>query len=124
MSFRAEKIASTMKKLLAQPVSDISNEISAGLATLTTVRITKDLQLAKLYISLYGKNSKPARLIEELESRKYELKHLVGKELRLRYTPELKFYFDDTLNEMEKIQSLLSNLKEADTNLSINPTDS
>ncbi len=114
MSFRAEKIASTIKKLLAQPISDISNEISAGFATLTTVRITKDLQLAKLYISLYGKNSKPGLLMEELEMRKYDLKHQIGKELRLRYIPDLKFYFDDTLNEMEKIQSLLKTIKSTD----------
>lgn len=118
MSFRAEKIASTIKKLLAQPVSDISNEISAGFATLTAVRITKDLQLAKFYISLYGKNSKPGLLMEELEHRKYELRHTIGKELRLRYIPDIKFYFDDTLNEMEKIQNLLKNIKDTENNSS------
>lgn len=114
MSFRPEKIASTLKKLLAQPISDISNEVSAGFATLTSVRITKDLQLAKLYISLFGKNSQPGLLMDELEHHKYELRHLIGKELRLRYIPDIKFYFDDTLNEMEKIQSLLKNIKSPD----------
>lgn len=116
MSFRPEKIASTLKKLLAQSVSDISNEISAGFATLTAVRITKDLQLAKLYISLYGKNCQPGLLIDELEKRKYDLRHLIGKELRLRYIPDIKFYFDDTLDEMEKIQSLLKNIKTPNNN--------
>lgn len=118
MSFRAEKIASTIKKLLAQSVSDISNEISAGFATLTAVRITKDLQLAKFYISLYGKNSQPGLLMEELEKRKYDLRHVIGKELRLRYIPNIKFYFDDTLNEMEKIQNLLKNIQEPEKNSS------
>jgi len=122
MAFRPEKIASTIKKLLAQPISEISNEISAGFATLTAVRISRDLQLAKFYISLYGKNSKPGQLMDELERRKYDLRHIIGKELRLRYIPDIKFFFDDTLNEMEKIQNLLKTIQSPDSENSNIPT--
>lgn len=116
MSFRAEKIASTIKKIIAQSISDISHEISAGFATLTSVKITKDLQLVKCYVSLYGKNSQPGKLIETLENRKHELKHLVAKEIRLRYIPEFKFYIDNTLDEMEKIHNLIQNVKNSENN--------
>ncbi len=118
MSFRPEKLASTIKRIIAQSISDMAREISAGFVTLTSVRLSKDLQNAKIYISLYGKNSKPGELLELLENRKYELKHLIAKELRIRFIPELRFYFDDTLHEMEKIQNLLDTVKAADNSLS------
>ncbi|GAB1372571.1 30S ribosome-binding factor RbfA [Candidatus Kapaibacterium sp.] len=111
MSFRPEKVANEIKKILAQPVVDISNGIKAGFATLTAVRISKDLQNAKIYISLFGKDSKPGALISELESQKGELRHKLGKELRLRAVPELKFFLDDTLDQIEHIQNILSTVK-------------
>src|SRR5690606_23009165 len=109
MSFRPEKVANEIKKVLALPVVNISNEIKAGFATLTSVRISKDLQNAKLYISLFGKDSEPGLLISELEKRRGELRLIIGKELRLKNVPDLKFYFDDTLDRIEHIQSILSN---------------
>ncbi len=114
MSFRAEKLASTIKKLLAQEITDVAKEISAGFATLTSVRLTKDLQTARIYLSLYGKNSKPGDLIEELENRKHHLRHILAKELHVRFIPDLHFYIDDTLNQMEKIKSILESIKSDD----------
>jgi ribosome-binding factor A len=111
MSFRVEKVASEIKKILAQPLAEIAKGLNAGLVTLTSVRVSKDLQQAKIYISIFGKNSSPGFLIDELERRKGELRHLIGKDLKLRFTPDLKFFFDDTLEQMEHIQSLLDSVK-------------
>jgi ribosome-binding factor A len=111
MSFRVEKVASTIKKLLAQPIADIAKGLNAGLVTLTSVRVSKDLQQAKVYISIFNKKSSPGYLIDELEKHKGELRHLIGKDLRLRFTPDLKFFLDDTLDQMEKIQSLINSVK-------------
>jgi ribosome-binding factor A len=114
MSHRPEKVANEIKKVLAQPVVDISNSIKAGFATLTAVRISKDLQNARIFISIFGKNSQPGLLIAELEKHKGELRHLVGKEIRLKSVPDLKFYLDDTLDQIEHIQSLLNTVKIVD----------
>jgi ribosome-binding factor A len=111
MSLRAEKVASVIKRALSQPIVEIARETKAGFVTLTAVRISSDLQIAKLYISIYGKNTHPGEFLQELENRKHELKQVMAKEVHLRYLPELKFYFDDTLDQMEHIQELLDSVK-------------
>ncbi len=50
MSIRAEKVASIVKRALSQPISDFALEHNAGIATVTTVRFSPDLTLAKVYI--------------------------------------------------------------------------
>ncbi len=117
MPHRPEKVANEIKKILAQQVVDISNRIKAGFATLTAVRISKDLQNAKVYISLFGKNSQPGKLIAELENHRGELRHLVGSEMRLKSVPDLKFFLDDTLDQIEHIQSLLNTVKTSEENI-------
>ncbi|MBX3043387.1 MAG: 30S ribosome-binding factor RbfA [Candidatus Kapabacteria bacterium] len=115
MPHRPEKVANEIKRILAQPIVDISNSIKAGFATLTAVRISKDLQNAKLYISLFGKNSQPGKLIDELENQRGELRHIIAKDMRLKSVPDLKFYLDDTLDQIEHIQSLLNSVKSSNT---------
>lgn len=111
MSIRAEKVASTIKRELAEPISRIGTEKFKGLITLTTVKMTPDLQIAKLFISVFGSNISVGDAIEELENSSSELKQFIAKNLRLRYVPELKFYLDDTLDKMEHIQDLLDSVK-------------
>lgn len=114
MSVRAEKVASVLKKELAQPINDIVSEVGKGLVTLTSVRLSKDLSIAKVYLSLYGKDLTPGDVFDTLERRKGELRHILGSKIRLRITPDLKFFLDDTLDQMEHIQELLDSVKKDD----------
>ncbi|MDT3740840.1 MAG: 30S ribosome-binding factor RbfA [Candidatus Kapabacteria bacterium] len=123
MAHRPEKVANEIKKVLALPIVDIANRIKAGFATLTSVRISSDLQNAKVYISLFGKNCKPGLLITELENHRGELRHLVAKEIRLKSVPDLKFFLDDTLDQIEHIQSLLNSVKTDGDNISLNDSE-
>lgn len=123
MSIRAEKVGSTIKRYLAQPINEIANEKSAGLATVTTVRMTPDLQIARVFVSIYGKGSSPGDFIQELENRKGELRKIIGKNLKLRRTPDLQFLLDDTLDQIEHIQDLLDSAKTGDNNHDDNESD-
>lgn len=110
MSLRAERVASVIKRALAGPVAELANTKNYGLATVTSVKMSPDLQISKIYISLYGKQS-PAAFIKLLESKSSELKSVIAKKVRLRRTPELRFFIDDTLDQMEHIQDLLDSVK-------------
>lgn len=107
MSIRAEKVASVVKRVLAKPMSSLAMELNAGLATVTSVRMSPDLQIAKVFVSVYGGRISPAKFIDLLESQKAEFRRVVGSEVRLRFTPDLRFFLDDTLEQMEYIQKLL-----------------
>lgn len=108
MSIRTEKVASLLKRVLAAPINDIAKEFNAGLVTVTAVRLSPDLHLAKVYISCYAGKIPNTEFIGILENKKGELRSLVGSEVRLRLTPDLRFYIDDTLDQIEHIQKLLN----------------
>lgn len=77
--------------------------------SVTVVRITSDLGLAKVYLSIFpsDKSNETIALVQKQgKSIRYELGSKVGKQLRI--IPELKFYIDDSLDYAERIDDLLS----------------
>jgi ribosome-binding factor A len=114
MSIRTEKVASVIKKALAKPIADMAFEANAGLATLTSVKVTNDLQIAKLYISVYGGKITPLEFIDFLELRSGELRSVIASNVRLRYVPEIRIFLDDTLDQIDRIQKLLDSVDKKD----------
>lgn len=113
MSLRTEKVAAAIKKAIAANISSLAPDRSSGLITVTAVRVTNDLQIAKVYVSVFGGTLTPGELLNILEQKKSMLKHEVARQVRLRHTPDLKFFIDDTLDQMDYIQSLLNSVKPA-----------
>ncbi|MCX8051638.1 MAG: 30S ribosome-binding factor RbfA [Chlorobi bacterium] len=106
MSFRPERVAREIQRILSQPISDLAALNGGGLITLTDVKVSPDLTVAKLYVSVFGNTHGPERIIALLEERAPEFRALVAK-LRLKVIPELRFYLDTTLDRMERIEQLL-----------------
>jgi len=111
MSLRTEKVASLLKQIIAKPVSEMAMQAKAGLATVTSVVVTPDLQLAKINISCFAGKTKPEDFVKYLDSNKYLIKDVIAKEAGLRFVPEVKFYLDDTLDQIDKIQNILDKNK-------------
>lgn len=111
MSIRTEKVASVIKKSLAQYLSDLALEHESGLVTITSVKLTKDLHIAKVYISIFGGQTGPGEFMKILENSRQEIRTHVAHNVRLRFAPELRFYLDDTLDQIEHIQKLLKNVQ-------------
>ncbi|MCX6155876.1 MAG: 30S ribosome-binding factor RbfA [Candidatus Kapabacteria bacterium] len=112
MSIRTEKVASVIKRSIARHISELAMGNSAGLATVTTVRLSDDLQTARIYISIYGGTKTPGEFITILEMHRGEIRHIIGKSIKLRSTPDIKFFIDDTLDQIDHIQKLLNSVKE------------
>jgi ribosome-binding factor A len=124
MSIRTEKVASVIKKALAKAITDMAYEANAGLATLTSVKVTNDLQIAKLYISVYGGKITPLEFIEFLELRSGELRSVIASNVRLRFVPEIRIFLDDTLDQIDRIQKLLDSVDKKDDETSTEDNNS
>lgn len=111
MSIRTEKVSSLIKKILAQPINTLAKEHGGGMVTLTEVKVSKDLQIAKVYVSIFNSTEGPGSFIDILEAKKGILRSQIASQSRLRYTPDLKFFLDDTLDKIEHIQNLLNSVK-------------
>lgn len=111
MSVRAERVASEIQKVLSEPISEFARQNNAGLATITNVRMSPDLQYAYIYISVFGGKISPQTFLNLIEQEKSTFRQIVGSKVRLRLTPELRFFIDDTFERIERIEQILASEK-------------
>lgn len=108
-SIRQSKVNSLLQKEMAEVMQGHNRApLPGGLITVTGVRISPDLGLAKVYLSLFPAKDKQAvlQLVRDMGHRlRGELGMRVGKQLRI--VPELNFYIDDSLDKAEEIDQLL-----------------
>ncbi len=78
-----------------------------GMITVTTVRVSPDLGIAKVYLSIFAVPDKEA-VLKEIKDRTWEVrKYLAGERSELRIAPDLHFFIDDALDQIEHIDNLL-----------------
>ena len=84
------------------------NFFGKAFITVTNVSVSPDLGIAKVYISIFGSKD-PNAVIAEIEKHKKEIRKIFGASIRhqARIVPELKFFLDDSLDQVEKIEKLL-----------------
>ena len=89
------------------------NMVDGGMVSISHVKVTPDLLEARIYLSLF-KVSNPDALINRLEDRKGEIKKELGLRVKqqLRRMPELKFYKDDTLDHVFKMEEIFKKINE------------
>lgn len=108
-SVRQNKVNSLLQQEMAEVMQGHNRALlPGGLITVTAVRVSPDLGLAKVYLSLFPVKDKQAILqrVRDMGHRlRGELGHRVGQQLRI--IPELNFYIDDSLDRTEEIENLL-----------------
>jgi len=91
-------------------VEDFYNlEISIKSITVSFVKMSKDLRMANVYIMPLGGEDQ-TNIINNLNDNKYIFQKFLSKaKLNSKFTPKIHFFLDDTFDEAEKIEKLLSN---------------
>lgn len=82
------------------------------LVTVTQVKVASDLQLARIYVSVYNFEDKMA-VLTAIREAEFKLKQSMYQRLRkhLRRMPSLEFFIDDTLDEMYRVEALFQKLE-------------
>lgn len=82
------------------------------LVTVTSVKVTPDFGLAKIYLSIYNTENKQA-VILQMEEEQVRLRQSLAHRIRkhVRRIPEIAFYIDDTLDEMYRVNALFDRLR-------------
>ncbi len=108
-SIRLNKVSKLVQKELGDILQrEFSHLYKGSLLTLTLVRVSPDLSVAKGYVSIYGAKNKK-EILDLLNETVSEIRFSLGNKLRhqLRKIPDIHFYIDDSLDEVEKIERLL-----------------
>jgi len=113
MSVRTEKISEMIKKEISLIFLHKISDPALGLVTITDVKVTPDVKLAKIYISIFDKSTRPEAL-KKIESISGFIRSELAHRIKLRFVPELKFFLDETLDYVEKIESLIKKIHEND----------
>ncbi len=107
---RQEKINNLLQKDLGEIFQvDMRHVTSGAMITVTKVKVTPDLSLAKVYLSLFATSNKDV-LLTNVKKHTKEIRGKLGNRVRnqLRVVPELNFYLDDSLDYIENIDNLLN----------------
>jgi ribosome-binding factor A len=83
-----------------------------GFVTITSVKVTSDMHLARVYYTVYGDEKERADTQKGLDSAVPYFRRELGRRLRIRYIPDLVFKFDTSLEYGNRIESLLRQLNE------------
>ena len=111
---RVFQIAERIKEIVAQHLQATADP-RFSLVTITTVMVSPDLRNAKVYwvVSLPTGCDREARIKEvggALESAQGHFRSFLSKGLGIRFTPALRFYYDDTLDTAEHVEKLLARI--------------
>ncbi|MFB6317182.1 30S ribosome-binding factor RbfA [Saccharicrinis sp. FJH54] len=109
-STRQEKIAKLLQKDLGEIFQRETQLHAPGkLITVTIVRVSPDLGIAKVYLSIFP-SSDAASVVETINIHKGHYRNLLAKKVRhqLRVIPDLQFYMDDSEDYVRNIDSLLN----------------
>jgi len=109
VSKRVDKVADLLKKEIALLIQNEVRDPRVGMASVTGVRVSKDLGYANVYVTLLGKSSseEAAEGVAALNKASGFLRTLLAKTISLRTTPRLKFIYDDTLVRGQHLSSLI-----------------
>jgi len=105
---RQQKIEAAIRQELSMVLLMKSSEIAQGaMVTITVVRITSDLSLARCYLSVFG-SAESSKVLESVNSNSGIIRKEVGKRLKnMRKIPDLRFFIDDSMDYADNINSLL-----------------
>ncbi|MEY4336054.1 MAG: ribosome-binding factor RbfA, partial [Bacteroidota bacterium] len=89
------------------------NMVNGGMVSISSVKVTPDLLEARIYLSLFQVKDAEA-VIKRIEERKGELKKELGLRVKqqLRRMPELRFFKDDTLDHVFKMEEIFKKINE------------
>lgn len=115
MSVRTEKVASLVQEKLGMIFQRNFSMEKYGFVTITEVRMSADLRLAKVYVSIYGDQERKIKSFSMLESQKPSIRSMLGQAIRLRFTPEIAFYLDESIERAFRIENIFRKIHEQDS---------
>ncbi len=110
MSLRTERVASLIKEEIGMFFTREYRDPAYGFITVTDVHVTPDLRIAKIYVSILGSVEKREATLGMLEKNKKEIRAFIGSHIRLKFTPVVQFFIDETLDRVEKIDRLIKQI--------------
>lgn len=111
---RADKVSAAIKREVGVMLIQDVKDPGIHFVTVTGVETADDLRHVKIFVSILGDEKTRQESMEGLERAKGFLRGELGRRLQLRYTPEIQFRLDKSLDHAMKIKGILNQIKSSE----------
>lgn len=111
MSVRTRRVGELIHQEISTLLISGLKDPRIGFVTITGVDVSPDLRLAKVYFSVVGDEKARRETEAGLKSSVPFIRQHLGGTLRLKYTPDLRFHYDEAVDYGNRIEGLLQEIK-------------
>ena len=108
-SYRVDKVEQLIKEQVSNIFLHKLANLQLGFITVTNVKVSSDLKLAKIYLSVFEKEKRHF-VLDKINYNVGQIRTELAHRIRIKFVPELKFFIDDTLDYVEKIEGILNEI--------------
>jgi ribosome-binding factor A len=113
VSQRIEKVQKLAREVLGETIQTLKDP-RIGFTTVTAVRLSADLRHARVFVSVLGDDAERTATMDGLRSATPYLRSEIGRQMRLKYLPELVFELDHGAEEAERLEAVLRKIRETE----------
>ena len=110
-SLRLQRVRELLKREIGEAVRREFHVSEAGLITVNDVDLAGDLKSATVFISILGNPDQQKRGFQLLNEHRTRIQGFIGKAVVLKYTPRLKFAFDDSIVRGNRVLQIIEELE-------------
>ncbi len=111
MTLRNERVRKALMKEIADILQrEIRDSRISGVVSILDVEVAHDNSFAKVYYSVLGNDAQKEKTKEAIVHNTPKIRYEVGKRIRLRLTPELRFIYDDSIDRGSKVTELIDKI--------------
>lgn len=107
---RADRVSGLIQEILSNLLKKDIHDPRLEMVTITNVKMSRDLRLARIYFSIYGDKNKAEAAADGFESARGFIKRSLARRLGLRYMPDLTFFYDESFDYGTHIEELLKSI--------------
>ena len=107
LSRRTDRVGEMVRMAISQVVLQGLRDPRIGLATITEVKMSPDLKLARVFVSVLGNSEQQKVTVQQLNHARAHIRHEISSLLKLRMVPDLMFEYDSSLDYGTRIDELI-----------------
>lgn len=111
---RIDKVQEELRHHVSQIIQKELNDPRIGFVTIMHIEVSPDLRYAKVFFSVLNKEASLANTIKGLGKAAGFIRKRIGESMRIRYTPKLRFIYDDSGEQQRRIEDIINNIHQED----------
>lgn len=112
---RSDRVSKEIQKVVAEVIQyELQDPALPTFTTVTAVDVSRDLSYATIFVSALGEGEQIEPVLEVMERAKKFIRYRIGEEIKLRNVPEIRFKYDHSIAEGNRISKIIDEVIKED----------